>query len=61
MWNASNALAICRAVFTTAAGRRSHHNVQSEAFSVMFSEDVWADGAAPGSQPMPYKFTQLIL
>lgn len=38
-----------------------HHNVQSEAFSVTFSEDVCADRAALGTQPRPYKFTQLIL
>lgn len=35
--------------------------VQSEAFSEMFREDVWADRAAPGTEPTAYKFTQLIL
>lgn len=30
-----------------------------EPFSVTFSEDVWADRAAPGAEPEPYKLSEL--
>lgn len=41
--------------------RQPSLNGQSEASSETFSEDVWGDKAALGTEPVPCKFTQLIL
>lgn len=61
MWKASNAPSICHVVLSTAAAIAPSKMCKVKLSGWRLVKMSEADGAAPGTEPEPYKFTQLIL